>query len=34
MAVCRYVDFEALGKDFYLVDTFEGIVADLLTDIE
>lgn len=25
LAVCEYVDFNSLGKDFYLFDTFEGI---------
>lgn len=33
-AVIEYVDFNSLGKTFYLFDTFEGLVEELVTDEE
>ena len=33
-AVIDYIDFEETGKRFYLLDTFEGLVEDLLTEEE
>lgn len=33
-AIVDYVDFTSINKDFYLLDTFEGLVDDLLTEDE
>lgn len=33
-AIIDYVDLAAAGKDFYLLDTFEGLAEKLLTDEE
>mgnify|MGYP006352404285 FL=1 len=33
-AIIDYVDFTANGKNFYLLDTFKGLVEDLLTEHE
>ena len=33
-AIVDYIDFSAIGKDFYLLDTFEGLVDSLLTEDE
>lgn len=30
-AVCEYVDFETSGRTFYLLDTFQGLVAEQVT---
>lgn len=34
MAVCRYVDFNRLDKDFYLFDTFRGIPPEQISEAE
>ncbi len=34
LTVMNYVDFERLGKRFYLLDTYEGLVAEQLSDEE
>lgn len=34
MAVCRYIDFNSLDKDFYLFDTYCGIPDDQMSDTE
>ncbi|HYJ80386.1 MAG TPA: TylF/MycF/NovP-related O-methyltransferase [Longimicrobiaceae bacterium] len=34
MAVCRYVDFNRLDKDFYLFDTYRGIPPEQISDAE
>lgn len=34
MAVCRYVDFNRLDRDFYLFDTFRGIPAEQISEAE
>lgn len=34
LAVCRYVEFEKLGKTFWLFDTYGGIPAEQVTDAE
>jgi|TARA_B110000503_G_scaffold133489_1_gene211080 O-methyltransferase len=31
LAIVNYVDFKNLNKEFYLVDTFQGLVSDKLT---
>jgi O-methyltransferase len=33
-AIMQYVDFDRLNKTFYLLDTFEGLVAGLITQEE
>ena len=33
-AICNYLDFKNCGKTFYLLDTFEGLDASLLTTEE
>lgn len=33
-AIIDYIDFTSVKKDFYLLDTFEGLVDDLLTEAE
>lgn len=33
-AIVTYLDWESLGKTFFLFDTFEGLDPDLLTDAE
>lgn len=32
--IVDYIDFTSINKDFYLLDTFEGLVDDLLTEDE
>lgn len=34
IAIANYIDFNSTGKTFYLLDTFEGLVADQLTEEE
>lgn len=34
MAVCRYVDFNSLDKDFYLFDTYRGIPSEQISEAE
>jgi len=34
LAVCRYIDFNATGKSFYLFDTYRGIPETQITDEE
>jgi lipopolysaccharide transport system ATP-binding protein len=34
LAVCDYVDFNALGKTFWLFDTFEGIPPEQISAVE
>ncbi len=34
LAICDYLDFDKLGKSFYLFDTYAGIPDDQLTDAE
>lgn len=34
LAVCNYVDFNGLDKDFFLFDTFEGIPEEQMTETE
>lgn len=34
LAVCRYVDFNSLGKTFWLFDTFEGVPQEQMTSTE
>lgn len=31
LAICEYLDFNGLGKSFYLFDTFDGIPIDMTT---
>src|SRR5690606_4443816 len=31
-AIVDYIDFTSINKDFYLLDTFEGLVDELLTE--
>lgn len=33
-AIIEYIDFDRLGKTFYLLDTFEGLVKDQITEAE
>lgn len=33
-AVIEYINFKELPKNFYLIDTFEGLVPELLTETE
>lgn len=33
-AIVDYIDFTSINKDLYLLDTFEGLVDDLLTEEE
>lgn len=33
-AILEYIDFTGLGKMFYLLDTFEGLVEELMTEKE
>jgi len=34
LSVCDYLDFDQLGKKFYLFDTYEGIPADQMSEHE
>lgn len=34
LAVCRYIDFNATGKSFWLFDTFSGIPVEQMSDEE
>ena len=34
LAICKYVDFNATGKSFYLFDTFSGIPEEQMTETE
>lgn len=34
LAICEYVDFNQLDKDFWLFDTFSGVVLDQMTEAE
>lgn len=34
LTICRYLDFNSLGKSFYLFDTFSGIPAEQITESE
>jgi O-methyltransferase len=33
-AIIHYIDFESLGKKFWLLDTYEGLVGHLISDSE
>jgi O-methyltransferase len=33
-AIIKYIDFNSLGKEFYLLDTFSGLVPEQLTEDE
>lgn len=34
LAICKYLDFNTLDKDFYLFDTYEGIPTDQINEAE